>query len=336
MKAEIASAEEIPAVQGRIEIAVLAFEGVRPFQLSVPCEIFGESHTAGERTNLRVCSLEAGPIRSSAGFRIETDYGLDQLSSAKLIFIPSWKQPHEVPPAALVDALKAASASGSIIVGLCLGAFVLAEAGLLDGRRATTHWAFAQEFRARFPQVELDEAQIYVDEGNLLTSAGVAAGVDCCLHLANRLFGAQYANGIARNIVAAPHRVGGQMQFIDRPMPVNKLDARLRQAMEGIVETMGAHHSIDTVAQQLGMSRRNFTRRFQQTMGVSFREWLGGERLTLAARALEATSHSVDQIARDMGFGSAATFRQRFTERFGVTPVQWRKTFYQDVALPTL
>lgn len=336
MNVESSAIAHSKPAEPRLKMAVLAFEGVRPFQLSVPCEIFAEPHSAGERTEMRVCSVDRGSIRTSAGFEIETSYGLDDLASADVIFIPSWKMPHEKPSSDLVDALQAASAKGSITVGLCLGAFVLAEAGLLNDRHATTHWAFAQEFRDRFPDVQLEEEQLFVDEGNVVTSAGVAAGVDCCLHLASRFFGAQYANRIARNIVAAPHRVGGQMQFIDRPMAANNRDMRLREAMDDVVQTIAHKHTIDAVAQRMAMSRRNFTRHFQQTMGISFSDWLADERLALAARALEATSRSVDQIAIETGFGSAATLRVRFAERFGVSPTQWRKAFHKNGSLPVL
>ncbi len=199
-----------------------------------------------------------------------------------------------------------------------------------------THWAFADEFRERYPAVELDEEQLYVDEGNLLTSAGVAAGIDCCLHLAKRLYGSQYANRIARNIVASPHRAGGQVQFVDRPLAASDRDMRLRETLDEIVQTIAAAHSIDTVAQTLGMSRRSFTRHFQQTMGMGFREWLAAERLTIAARALEETLRPVDLIALDAGFSSAAAFRVRFADRFGASPSQWRKNHKENAALPVL
>lgn len=317
-----------------LKVAVLAFDGVRPFQLSVPCEIFGEAHTAGDRAKLRVCSIEDGPIRSSAGFQIETDFGLDEFARADVIFVPSWKLPHERPAPKLLEALLAANANGAIIAGLCLGAFVLAETGLLDGQRATTHWAFADDFRRRFPLVDLDETQLYVDGGKLVTSAGVAAGVDCCLHLASRLFGAEYANGIARTIVAAPHRASTQSQLIDRPMPESNRDSRFRTALFEIVRTISDRHTIDSVAASLGMSRRNFTRMFQQTLGISFHEWLADMRLAIAVRALEATSKSVEQIAIETGFGSAVTFRARFATRYGVSPSVWRRAFRQKNASP--
>jgi len=317
-------------IQKRVSIAVLAFEGVRPFQFSLPCEFFGAEHGAGARTELRICGLSDGPLRSAAGIVINADHGLDELARADVVIIPSWHLPHQRPPYRLLNALRTARTNGAILVGLCLGAYVLAEAGLLDGRRATTHWAFADDFRERFPKVELAETQLYVDDDNLLTSAGVAAGIDCCLHLAKRLFGAQFANHVARNMVAAPHRAGGQMQYIDRPMPATNRDSRLRDVLFEIVRTIDEKHSIDSVANRLGMSRRNFTRLFVQTFGVSFFDWLTDMRLALAARALEATSRSVEQIALETGFGSVVTFRSRFSARYGVSPSSWRKAYLRQ------
>ncbi|GAJ96509.1 GlxA family transcriptional regulator [Rhizobium rhizogenes] len=310
-----------------VTMAVVAYGGVRPFQLSVPCEIFGEKHCDGVETELWVCAIEAGPLRTSAGFIIDTAHGLEDIPSANVVFIPSWHFPYKPPPRDLVDALMAAHANGAIIVGLCLGAYVLAELGLLDGKRATTHWAFSDDFRRRFPAVELDEKVLYVDEGTVLTSAGVTAGVDCCLHLARRLFGARRANWIARNVLALPHRAGGQIQFIDRPLAENLRDIRLRDMIEDIVQHLGRKYTIDSMAARLGMSRRSFTRHFQQTMGMSFSVWLGNERLTLAQRNLEATDDSVEQIALDAGFGSPLTFRVQFQKRLGVSPRQWRRSF---------
>jgi len=308
-------------------MAVLAYPGVRPFQLSVPCEIFGEIHCDGTDTELRICALEPGPLRTSAGFSIHASHSLADLPDADVVFIPSWKLPYQPPPQSLIDALLEAHANGATIVGLCLGAFVLAEAGLLDGKRATTHWAFSREFRERFPAVELDETLLYVDEGELLTSAGVAAGIDCCLHIARRLYGSHRANRIARNVLASPYRAGGQAQFIERPLVENARDTRFRDALDVIVRNLGDKHAIDPLATKLGMSRRSFTRHFQQIMGMSFGEWLSNERLIAARRELEATSQSIDQVAAAAGFGNARTFREHFTAQLGVSPTQWRRSF---------
>lgn len=312
----------------RLIMAVIAYDGVRPFQLSVPCEIFGEIHFEGAETEFWVCALEPGPLRASTGFLIETTHELADLSQADVVFIPSWRLPYTAPPQPLVDALQSAHARGAIVVGLCLGAYVLAETGLLDGKRATTHWAFAHDFRRRFPAVELDENVLYVDEGSVLTSAGVTAGIDGCLHLARRLFGTRQANRIARNMLALPYRAGGQTQFLERPLAENTRDARFKNALNDIIQRLDQRHTVDSMAAQLALSRRSFTRHFQQAMGMSFGEWLIIERLALAQRHLEETNHSIEKIATDAGFRSVVTFRSHFQHRYGVSPNQWRKSFH--------
>ncbi len=311
----------------RIKMAVVAYEGVRPFQLCVPCEIFGEMHCDGVDSELWVCALDDGPVHTSAGFDIDTSHTLPDLLRADVVFVPSWQLPYQSPPQRLVETLVAAHANGAVIVGLCLGAYVVAEAGLLDGRRATTHWAFSDDFRRRFPAVELDENALYVDEGTVVTSAGVTAGVDCCLHIARRFFGPQNANRIARNVLALPHRAGGQTQFIRRPLADAPHDVRLRETVEEIARHLERKYSIDTVAAELRMSRRSFTRLFQQSMGSSFNNWLTDQRLALAQRHLETGNRSIEQIAHETGFGSVVTFRAKFQDRLGVSPTEWRRSF---------
>ncbi|HJV61861.1 MAG TPA: AraC family transcriptional regulator, partial [Albitalea sp.] len=201
-------------------VAVVAFDGISPFHLSVPCMVFGPD-MAGRgvpRYRLLVCSAERGPLRTTAGFAIEAPCRLPALARAQTVIVPSWHHGGERPPEALLRALRAAHARGARIVGLCLGAFVLAEAGLLDGRPATTHWALAEEFARRFAQVELRPDVLYVDDGDVLTSAGTAAGIDCCLHLLRRDHGGEVAARVARRMVVAPHRQGGQAQYIERPV----------------------------------------------------------------------------------------------------------------------
>lgn len=291
---------------------------------------FGEAHGDDARAALIVCGLESSRLRASAGFFLDLAHGLDALGDAQVIFIPSWRIPYEPPPPALTAALAAAHRAGAIVVGLCLGAFVLAEAGLLDGKRATTHWAFADAFRERFPNVALDETALFVDEGAVLTSAGVAAGVDCCLHLARRLFGSAPANRIARNILALPYRAGGQTQFIERPLAADARDARILQTLDQIVGSLGAGHTLDSAARAVAMSRRNFSRHVKKLMGLSFGEWLTNERLEKARAEIEGSGRAIDLIAHDAGFASSITFRARFRARHGVSPARWRKSLRDD------
>jgi len=307
-------------------IAVLAFQHISPFHLSVPCVVFGDAHPGLPVFSLRVCAVEDGPLRTSAGFSIACDHGLEGLDGADIIILPSWQVGRPV-PAVLLQALQQAHARGVQIVGLCLGAYVLAEAGLLDGRAATTHWAYAEDFASRYPQVRLDPAVLYVEDGLLLTSAGTAAGLDCCLHLLRQRYGAELANEVARRLVVPPHRQGGQAQFIVQPLPVSASDSRLA----GLLDWMRAHlaepHSLDSLAAQAVMSRRSFTRHFHLLTGSTVKQWLLAERLALCQRLLEGTDHGIEQIAQMTGLGSPASLRHHFRQRYAVSPSQWRQSF---------
>src|SRR5262245_430214 len=200
-------------------IAVVAFDGISPFHLSVPCLVFEDRSDVGvPRFELLVCTAEPGALQTTAGFTIQVDLGLEAIRKASIVIVPSWHDALDPPPKALLQALQAAHRRGARIVGLCLGAFVLAEAGLLDGRPATTHWHVAAEFAQRFPKVLLQPDVLYVDDGDILTSAGTAAGIDCCLHLLRSQHGAEVANRVARRMVVAPHRQGGQAQYIEQPV----------------------------------------------------------------------------------------------------------------------
>jgi transcriptional regulator GlxA family with amidase domain len=224
-------------------IAVIAFDRISPFHLAGPCVVFGESHPGCPTFDFKVCSAESGKLHTSGGFDIAVHYGLSALKKADIIIVPSWRDPAEKPPAALLRALNTAYARGAKIVGLCLGAFVLAEAGLLHGRTATTHWAFAQDFAKRYPEVRLDADVLYVEDHGIVTSAGTAAGIDCCLYLLRQMHGSQVANSVARRLVVPPHRQGGQAQFIEQPMPKTLADSRLSELFDWIRENIHLTHS---------------------------------------------------------------------------------------------
>lgn len=308
-------------------LAVLAFDQISPFHLAVPCVVFGDSHPGVPPVELLVCAAEAGPLRTTAGFSLMVQHGLEALERAQTIIVPSWRRPHESPPPPLLEALVAAQARGARLVGLCLGAFVLAEAGLLEGRKATTHWACAREFAERFPGVQVDADVLYVDDGNILTSAGTTAGIDCCLHLLRLMYGAEIANSVARRLVMAPHRLGGQAQFIEQPMPVRLGDARLSALLDWVRAHLHEAHSLDSLAEKSLMSRRTFTRHFRQLTGATVGDWLLGERLGLCQRLLETSDQPIEAIARLAGFGSPVSLRHHFGQAFGVSPKAWRKTF---------
>lgn len=310
-------------------VAVVAFDGISPFHLSVPCLVFGEDRTdAGKpRFRLRVCSLEAGPLRTNAGFTVEASHGLEALRRAQIVVVPSWRDDGSPAPAALLKALRDAHRRGATIMGLCLGAFVVAEAGLLDGRPATTHWHLAAAFARRYPSVQLQPEVLYVDNGDVLTSAGTAASIDCCLHLLRVRYGAEVANRAARRMVVAPHRQGGQAQYIQQPVPAAAEQDRLRPLLEWLSRHPQRSHSLDDLARRALMSRRTFTRRFREATGTTVGQWLLSQRLALAQRLLETTEQPVEVVAADAGFGSAVSLRQHFAAAFSVSPSAYRRQF---------
>ncbi|OAJ58346.1 AraC family transcriptional regulator [Paraburkholderia ginsengiterrae] len=310
-------------------VAVVAFDRISPFHLSVPCVVFGEDRSGGgvPEFDFRVCAAETGVLTTTAGFSIAVTHGLEALADAGTIIVPSWRDPAETPPAALLDALRAAHARGAQLVGLCLGAFVLAAAGILDGRPASTHWAWADDFARRYPRVRLDPDVLYVDDGNVLTSAGTAAGLDCCLHVMRKICGAQVANHVARRLVVSPHRQGGQAQFVQQPMPPNVRGDRLSGLLDWVSGNLDVPHTLDTLADRALMSRRTFTRRFRLATGATVGAWLLAQRLARAQHLLESTDEPVEAIAGLAGFGSTASLRQHFAQAFRTSPSAWRREF---------
>ncbi|MBB5507186.1 transcriptional regulator GlxA family with amidase domain [Paraburkholderia sp. JPY681] len=330
--ATVASSDDISDQVPRHVVAVVAFDRISPFHLSVPCVVFGEDRRGGgvPAFDFRVCAAEAGALATTAGFSIAVTHGLEALADAQTIIVPSWRDPDEPPPAALLDALTAAHERGALLVGLCLGAFVLAAAGILDGRPASTHWAWADDFARRYPRVRLDPDVLYVDDGNVLTSAGTAAGLDCCLHVLRKICGARVANHVARRLVVSPHRQGGQAQYVQQPMPPNPRGDRLSGLLDWVSGNLAAPHTLDTLAARALMSRRTFTRRFRLATGSTVGAWLLAQRLARAQQLLESTDESVEAIAASAGFGSAASLRQHFADAFRTSPSAWRREFRGD------
>lgn len=311
----------------KLRIAVVAFERISPFHLSVPCVVFGDAHPGIPSFELTVCAVEPGSLKTTAGFDIHVSHGLEALIDADIVIIPSWRDPTETPPAALLSALTSAAQRGATIVGLCLGAYVLAAAGLLDGRRATTHWAYAADFARRYPLTQVDANVLYIADDQILTSAGTAAGIDCCLYMLRQEYGAETANSVARRLVVPPHRQGGQAQFIEQPVPASANDSRLAELLDWVRTNPAQAHTLDSLAQRALMSRRTFTRHFRQLTGSTVSAWLLGQRLALSQRLLEGTEHDIEQIADLAGFASPVTLRHHFRKAFGVSPSAWRETF---------
>jgi AraC family transcriptional activator FtrA len=311
-------------------VAVVAFEGMSLFHLSVPCLVFGEDRTALglPRFDFRLCAFEgAHPLKTVGGAGLVPPFGLEGLQDAGIVIVPSWLGSTVPVPEVLRTAIADAHRNGAIVIGLCLGTFVLAAAGLLKGQRATTHWAATAQLAADYPDISIEPDVLYVDEGDVITSAGVAASLDCCLHVVRRLFGVEPAQRLARHIVLPPHRQGGQAQFVETPLPVAPQDEWLSRAVQHVLADATAPHSLDSVSEAAGLTRRTFTRRFQKQIGTSFSQWLAGHRLSLARRLLETSSHSIEEVARLSGFGTPVSLRQRFRAELSTTPDTYRREF---------
>jgi transcriptional regulator GlxA family with amidase domain len=316
-------------------VVILALDGVIPFELGIPQRIFGMARTP-EGTPLYevvTCAVRApGPVMTNADFAILLEHGPEALATADTVLIPA---SYELGPvheegrltpelAAALDRVR----PGTRMMSICVGCWVLAAAGLLDGRPATTHWEDAAEFQRMFPQVKVDADVLFIDDGDVLTSAGVAAGIDLCLHIVRRDHGAAVANDVARRTVVPPHRDGGQAQYIHRPGPE-----------PGVASTSGArawalarlHEPIQLrdMAAQESLSVRTFTRRFREEVGVSPGQWLTAQRVERARHLLETSALSMDQVARESGFGTAQSMRQHLQSVLGVTPTAYRRTFHQ-------
>jgi transcriptional regulator GlxA family with amidase domain len=311
-------------------IAVIAFDRISAFHLSVPCAVFGSygGVTGAPRFALKVCSSEGAMLATTtSGFSVVTEPSLEITRTADVVVVPSWRDTRETPPAALVDAVADASARGARVVGLCLGAYVLAAAGILDGRRATTHFAWADHFARSFPKIKVEPSVLYVDDGNVTTSAGTAAGIDCCLHIVRGLYGAKVADFAARRLVVPPHRHGAQAQLPPQPFSTEGAGFRLAELLDWLRGTIVQKHTADSLAERLAMSRRTFNRRFLSLTGCSLGEWLLAERLRLAQKLLETTDLPLEVIAARAGLGSGTSLRQHFSRYFQVSPSAYRKQY---------
>jgi transcriptional regulator GlxA family with amidase domain len=314
--------------KGSLIAAVIA-EKFSPFEFAVACEVFGIDRSVDiGRPWYRfiVCSADPTPVTSQMGFTIDTPHGLEALDHADTIVVPATPRPDRPSPA-LVDALQRAHARGARMMSLCTGAFTLAAAGLLDGRRATTHWMWADELARRYPAVKVDPGVLYIDEGDVLTSAGTAAGIDLCLHVVRLDYGAEAANITARRMVVAPHRDGGQAQFVRQPVappsPADPFADTLVWAQEHLDEPI----AVDELARRAAMSARTFSRRFQEQQGTTPHQWLLRQRVLLSQRLLETTDLPVDVIAGRCGLGTATNLRQHFQRVVRTTPTAYRRTF---------
>ncbi|WP_284745717.1 helix-turn-helix domain-containing protein [Amycolatopsis sp. RTGN1] len=300
-------------------VALAATDGMLSFELTIASEVFGED----PRYDFAVCG--AGPVRVGR-FLLEPDDGLDRLARAGTVLVPGWADVDADPPADLVEAVQAAHAAGARVASLCTGAFVLAAAGLLDGLRATTHWAHTGVLAARFPQVTVDPDVLYVDNGSVLTSAGKAAAMDLCLHLVRADHGPAAANAVARRLVVPPHRAGGQAQYVSAPVPARD-DHPLAALLPWITARLDQPLTVEDLARQAKVSTRHLTRHFHAATGTTPLQWLLVQRIRRAQDLLERTDSGIDTIAAAVGMGTATTLRRHFNRTVGVPPDTYRRTF---------
>jgi transcriptional regulator GlxA family with amidase domain len=317
-------------------VAVAITDRIPIFELATPCEVFGidRRDLADPWYQLRLCAAEPGVLRTVAGLRVETRYGLADLAAADTVLVPACGTATMAsPPRRLLEALRAAHRRGARIASICTGAYVLAAAGLLDGRRATTHWMQAADFARRWPAITLDPGVLYVDDGDILTSAGTGAGIDLCLHLIRLDHGAAVSNAVARRMVIPPHRDGGQAQYLPLA-PVTANGTTLAPVLEWARQRLDQPLTVAALARQANMSERTLARRFADAAGVSPLRWLTQQRIRLAQELLETTDEPVEAIARRSGFGTAVNLRQHFGRATSISPQAYRRTFRHNTPAP--
>lgn len=312
----------------RLRVVALAYEGLCTFEFGIVVEVFGLPRP--ELTipwyRFQACSLDRGPLRATGGVRVHVAAGLPALRRAGTIVIPGWRDAAEQPPEALLKALRKAYARGARLVSICSGVFVLAAAGLLDGKRATTHWRYVERLRTQYPKVRVEPDVLYVDAGRILTSAGSAAGIDLCLHIVRRDHGAAVANQVARRLVVAPQREGGQAQYIPAPVRADTrggLSAVLDWAQKRLAEDL----SVDRLARHASMSPRTFARRFLEETGTTPHRWVTHQRVLAAQQRLEIGADSMDDLAEAVGFRTPEALRFHFRRSLRTTPTAYRRRF---------
>ncbi|MFI9508142.1 GlxA family transcriptional regulator [Nocardia sp. NPDC052566] len=304
-------------------VAVLVLPDVVAFDLGVPAQVFGHPDER-DRYTLTVCTPSPGLVPSTTGFAISVDTGLAALTTADTVVIPGYA-PHDAPNHAVLEALRRSAARGARMISVCTGAFALAPTGLLDGRRVATHWRDAAELAARYPTVHVDPDALYISDGSIMSSAGVAAGIDLCVHVVRTDYGEHAATEVARRMVVAPHRTGGQAQFLHRPVPPPATG--LAPTCEWALTRLADRMTVADLARHAGWAPRTFARHFVAETGTTPQRWLTAQRLLEARRLLELTTLPIDQVATRTGLGTAANLRLLLSRDTGTTPTHYRRTY---------
>lgn len=310
-------------------VSVLAYDGMSAFETGITTEVFGLVWPELDVNwyELTVCTERRDPVRVIGGATLHSPHGLDDLAAAETVIVPSVADVTADASPELVAALRLAHRRGARMVSICSGAFALAAAGLLDGRRATTHWRYAEQLRRRYPEIEVDPKPLYVDDGDVLTSAGCAAGLDLCLHIVRTDFGAAVANAVARRLVIQPHRDGGQAQYIEAPVTADPEDDRVAKSMTWARQHLGEPITVEMLARKAHMSARTYLRHFTRCAGTSPIRWLISQRVQASLPLLETTDMSIERIAATVGFDAPVTFRHHFQAAMRTSPSAYRRTF---------
>ncbi|GAA3360603.1 helix-turn-helix domain-containing protein [Saccharopolyspora gregorii] len=315
-------------------VAVLPTTGTAPFELGVISAVFGHylPDLIPRHYDLAVCAEGSAAVPLAGGAVMSTPHGLTELATADTVIVTSRADPHEPPSAELVAALREAGARGARLVSTCTGAFALAAAGVLDERRATTHWRHADLLRTRYPRVEVDPAPLYVDEGDVLTGAGSAASLDLCLHLVRKDLGPALANTVARRLVIPPHREGGQAQYVETPVAGSSADDGVARSMEWALAHLAEPLTVEVLAGAAHMSERSYLRHFARATGSSPMRWLAAQRIGASLALLEKTKDPVDEVAEAVGFESVVTYRYHFSRIMRTSPTAYRRLFHRAPA----
>ncbi|MEJ3749155.1 transcriptional regulator FtrA [Actinomycetes bacterium KLBMP 9797] len=310
-------------------VAVLAYAGMSVFETGIVTEVFGLPRPEFDVPwyQLTMCAESPGGVPVIGGASLRTPYGLEAFAEAETVIVPGVPDVAADPSPPLIAALRRAHARGARVMSICSGAFALAGAGLLDGRRATTHWRYAEQLRRRFPAVDVDPDVLYIDDGDVLTSAGSAAGLDLCLHIVRRDFGAAIANAVARRLVIQPHRDGGQAQFIEAPMAADPDDDRVADSMNWALAHLAQPITVDALARRAHMSTRTYLRHFARSTGTTPIRWLIHQRIQASLPLLETTDTPIEEIARAVGFDTPVTFRHHFGQAMRTPPSAYRRAF---------
>lgn len=311
---------------GLPRVGIIAFNGMLPFMFSIPYTVFSLS-IPDRLFDVSVFSIDDGNVRLDGFMDITPTKTLFECDKMDILVIPGWAELNEPPSQEFMDILKAADKAGLLMVGLCYGTYPLAYAGLLEGRKATTHWLAEKDFKARFPNVLLNENSLYVEDGHFITSAGSAAGIDCCIYVINKLYGYGIANAAARQMISSPYRNGGQAQFMDMKIEPSRSE-EINAITDFLTENIVTEFSLDKLAEKFSMSKRTLIRRFENSTGTSIKKWVTNLRLKKTCELLEATNWSIERIAEMVGFGSAGLLRHHFARKYHISPQRWRENFF--------